>query len=214
MVLTDEQVANGGLSYLGDSRRHALLRRLAIGLGEDGYRGVSVAEACRDAGVEPAELGAELGDKDQLLRAAFDYHAGQLVQSARDACAIEAPWPQRVRAGLASLCPRLAHDPQVARAIARSFPAIGPSSYLGYGRLLDRFVPFMREGRRCSPVGEELPGEVELLAVGSAESIIFGEIEAGRAKELPALVPEILFALLVPFLGPEAAAAEMRAAAA
>jgi hypothetical protein len=59
-------------------------------------------------------------------------------------------------------------------------------------------------------MGAELPAEMELFAVGAAETILFEEIEAGRAAQLPALTPAILFSLLVPFLGPEAASAEMR----
>jgi hypothetical protein len=51
-----------------------------------------------------------------------------------------------------------------------------------------------------------------MLAVGAAEAIVFEEIEAGRAAQLPALAPAILFSVLVPFLGPEAASAEMQKA--
>ncbi|MGN6557065.1 MAG: hypothetical protein ACTHLH_03535, partial [Solirubrobacterales bacterium] len=80
--------------------------------------------------------------------------------------------------------------------------------------LLQRFVPFMQEGRGYSEMDEELPSEVELLAVGAAESIIFGEVEAGRAERLPAMMPEILFSVLVPFIGPGRAADAMRSASA
>jgi hypothetical protein len=51
-----------------------------------------------------------------------------------------------------------------------------------------------------------------LLALGAAEAIVLEEVEAGRTEGLPALAPAILFSRLVPFLGPEEAAAEMRRA--
>ena len=51
-----------------------------------------------------------------------------------------------------------------------------------------------------------------MLAVGAAEAIVFEEIEAGRAARLPALGPAILFSILVPFLGPDGASAEMKTA--
>jgi hypothetical protein len=53
---------------------------------------------------------------------------------------------------------------------------------------------------------------VEMLAVGAAEAIIFEEVEAGRAAQLPGLGPAILFSVLVPFLGPERASVEMERA--
>ena len=74
-------------------------------------------------------------------------------------------------------------------------------------------MPYVSEGREHAPVAEELPGEVELLALGAAEAIIFAEIDAGRAERLPAKMPEILFSVLVPFIGPQRAAEEMRTAA-
>jgi hypothetical protein len=72
----------------------------------------------------------------------------------------------------------------------------------------------MEEGREYSEADEELPTEVELLAVGAAEAIIFAEVDAGRAQRLPGMMPEILFSVLVPFMGPDRAADEMRNAAA
>ena len=57
----------------------------------------------------------------------------------------------------------------------------------------------------------ELPGEVELLAVGAAEAIVFEQIQAGRTARLGELGPEILFSVLVPFVGTAAASAAMEA---
>ena len=45
--------------------------------------------------------------------------------------------------------------------------------------------------------------------MGAAEAIVFEEIAAGRTEALPGLGASILFSLLVPFLGPAGAAAEI-----
>jgi hypothetical protein len=50
------------------------------------------------------------------------------------------------------------------------------------------------------------------MAVGGAQTIIFDEVVAGRAQELTAKLPDILFTVLAPYIGPEAAAAEVRRA--
>jgi hypothetical protein len=42
--------------------------------------------------------------------------------------------------------------------------------------------------------------------------LLFDEIQAGRTEDLPRHLPELLFALLVPYLGPRQAAEEMRRA--
>jgi hypothetical protein len=52
------------------------------------------------------------------------------------------------------------------------------------------------------------------MAAGAVSGLIFDELLAGRAERLPDLLPDLLFAMLVPYIGPSAATAEMRRAAA
>lgn len=195
-------------------RREALLLAMLVELTGKGYREASVEGAARVAGVDAKEAEAEFASKDECLFAAYDRVSEQILERATAGCEDGLPWPERVRGGLSALLDAVAARPQLAQAITRSFPGIRPSTYERYVELLSCFVPYMREGREYSGVEEELPGEVELLAVGAAESIIFGEVEAGRAGSLPRMMPEILFSVLVPFLGPDRAASEMRNASA
>ena len=78
--------------------------------------------------------------------------------------------------------------------------------------MLERLVPLFVEGREYAANSIQLPPNLELMAVGGAETIIFDEVIAGRAEELPARLPDILFTVLAPYIGPEAAAAEVRPA--
>jgi AcrR family transcriptional regulator len=199
---------------MDSERRDDLLRAMLDELALAGYEEASVERARAAAGVSAAEFEAEFDDKDECLFAAYDRLTDEVVARASLECAGSAPWPERIRVGLEALLDELAAQPLMARALTRSFPGIRPAAYQRYVELLGRFVPFMREGREYSEVEEELPGEVELLAVGAAEAIIFGEVDAGRAERLPQMLPEILFSVLVPFMGPDRAADEMRSAAA
>ena len=72
---------------------------------------------------------------------------------------------------------------------SRTFPAIGPAARARYQDFVEGFAPLLRGGREFAEAGEELPDEVVMLAVGAAEAIVFEEIEAGRAAQLPALGP-------------------------
>jgi AcrR family transcriptional regulator len=202
------------MAVMDTERRDALLRAMMDELAERGYGEASVERARAAAEVSTAEFAAEFSDKDACLFAAYDQLTAEVVTKTSAGCDSADPWPDRVRTGLETLLWELATKPKMAQAITRSFPGIRPSAYERYVDLLSRFVPFMREGRDFSEVDEELPGEVELLAVGAAEAIIFGEVDAGRAEGLPQMMPEILFSVLVPFMGPDRAAEEMRSAAA
>ena len=194
------------------AQREALLMAMLFELDERGYGEAAVVRACEIAGVSDAEFVAEFGDKDSCLFAAYAHLTDRVVAQATVGCASSDPWPERVRTGLTALLALIASDPDMTRVLTRSFPGIRPATYERYVELLERFLPFMREGRDYSGVEEELPSEVEMLAIGAAEAIIFSEVNAGRGGGLPAMAPEILFSVLVPFMGPERAADEMRAA--
>ena len=153
-------------------------------------------------------------EKDEALFAAYRSVCDRVVSKAMEACDEGEPWPERIRSGLKVLLDLLSAKPDMARALTRSFPGIRPATYQCYVDLLARFLPAMQAGRDYSGVDEELPSEVELMAVGAAEAIIFVELDAGRADRLPRMLPEILFSILVPFIGPERAAEEMQSAAA
>jgi hypothetical protein len=152
-------------------------------------------------------LGAMLEEMEQLTE--------RLASRARDRwTAAGEEWPRRVWAGLEALLEELAAEPRMARLAIRGFPSAGAEVRARYLVFVEGFVPLLREGREFSGMAEELPAEVEMLAIGAAEAIVFEEIEAGRAAGLPALGPAILFSVLVPFLGPDAASAEMQRASA
>ena len=196
------------------AQRESLFWALMAELAEKGYAETMVEGPLRKAGISAAEFEAEFGDKDGGLFAAYGFLTELTLQTATEGCDPGLEWPERIRVGLRDLLEAIAAEPKLARAMTRSFPGIRPTAYRRYVELLERFVPFVREGREYSGVEDELPGEVELLAVGAAEAIIFGEVDAGRASRLPKMMPEILFSVLVPFMGPDRAADEMKNASA
>jgi AcrR family transcriptional regulator len=194
------------------AQREKLFWAMMAELGEKGYQEVSLEGPMSIAGISAGEFEAEFADKDACLFAAYDFLTDLLVAKAAGNCTSDRDWPERVRAALSTLLEEIAAEPEMAKAMTRAFPGIRPATYERYVELLARFVPYMEEGREYSAIEEELPAEVELLAVGAAESIIFSEVDAGRAERLPRMMPEILFSVLVPFMGPDRAADEMRSA--
>ena len=186
-----------------------LLEAMLTELDTSGYGEMRVADALTLAGVSKADFDAEFPDKDACLFAAYEQLTERLVRRTAAGCGRGGEWPARVRRGLEALLEELAGAPEMARVAIRTFPAIGPEARARYQDFVEGFAPLLREGRELAESDGELPDEVEMLAVGAAEAIVFEEIEAGRAEQLPAMAPAILFSILVPFLGPEAASAEM-----
>jgi AcrR family transcriptional regulator len=191
--------------------RERLLEAMLSELGERGYEALSVADALARARVSKADFEAEFADSDACLLAAYERLTERLERKTAEGCALGGEWPARVRRGLEALLEELAAAPAMAQLLIRGFP-IGPEARRHYQSFVEGFGPLLRAGREFAESGAELPREVEMLALGAAEAIVFEEIEAGRAAQLPDLAPAILFSILVPFLGPETASAEMQRA--
>src|SRR5680860_15522 len=161
--------------------RERLLEAMLSELGERGYGAMSVADALREAGVSRAGFEAEFADKDACLFAAYGQLTERLARRTTEGCPLGDEWPTRVRQGLKTLLEELAAAPAMARVAIRAFPAISPEARSRYEDFVEGFGPLLRDGRELAEAGAELPGEVEMLAVGAAEAIVFEEVEAGRA---------------------------------
>lgn len=175
-------------------------------------RGTEVEAALKRIGLVGGDWLAELGGREACLFAAYEQLTERLGSRVRRECERGGPWTDRVRRCLMAMLEGLAAQPWTAQVLTHSFPSLGPEAQARYEGFVEGFSGLLSEGREVAKATGELPAEVEVLAAGAAEAIIFEEVEAGRAEQLPELGPQILYSLLVPFLGPEEAAAEMRRA--
>jgi hypothetical protein len=193
-------------------RLHALV---LDALAEEGFERIDLAKILFATGVSEQNFDATYEDLEACAFAAYDEETARLDASVREACRAKgtaAAWPERVAGGLAALLAEFARRPSMARAVLHAFPAIGPRARARSQAFLESFGPLLAGGRAASGLGDRLPREVENLATGAAEALIFEEVVAGRAAALPALLPHLLFSVLVPFIGPERAADEMETA--
>ena len=188
------------------SRRDALLRGMIDAVGENGYRDVSVADALAEAGVSRTTFYKHFEDKLDCYLAAYDAAASEVVAAIEAGCDPELPWPDRVRGALGRALDLFVADPHLARAGVVEIAAAGPAGQSRRAAMLDRLAGLLERGD--APADPELPPNTATMAAGAALGLVFEEIEAGRTAELAERLPDLLFAVLVPYLGPGAASAE------
>jgi hypothetical protein len=107
----------------------------------------------------------------------------------------------------------LSAEADIARLTMVEGTAAGDSARRVYGAALGRFAPFLEEGREYAGQ-DSLPPDTARFAIGAGTSMIFDEIRAGRGADLERILPDLVFAVLMPYLGPADAEAEMRRIAA
>jgi AcrR family transcriptional regulator len=179
---------------------------------EKGFDSVTVFDVTKRADVSRAAFYELFESKDECLFAAYEKVLDALVEYVSRAYEGDGPWPLRIRRAMQACLEACSAEPEVARMTTVDAPAARPEAQHRYRDALERFVPLFVEGREYAANAVHLPRDLERMAVGGAETIIFDEVVAGRARELTAKLPDILFTVLAPYIGPEAAAAEVRRA--
>lgn len=198
-------------SYIVRDQRERLLEAMVQVVSTKGYESTTVADVIREAGVSRTTFYQLFSDKEdcflQAYDAVFDVVLHRVESAYRD---YDGPWPERIHAGLAAMIDLLAQEAEIARMVMVEGVTAGHKPRQRYREALNRFLPFLDEGRASSEHSHQLPSATSRLAVGAATTLIFDEVSSGRTKNLRKVLPEIVFAVLMPFLGPERAAEEMR----
>jgi AcrR family transcriptional regulator len=196
-----------------ETRRELILAAMIRVVGSKGYKETSVADVIEEAGTSRTTFYKHFDDKHDCFLAAYDMLVEQVFAEVIANCDGTESWLQRVEAGLATLVRLFALDPTLARTAVVEVAAAGADARQRHWNAVARFTEYLEDGRELAD-GRELPENISLMSAGAVSGLIFDELLAGRAAQLPAMLPDLLFAMLVPYIGPRAAAEEMRRVAA
>lgn len=180
---------------------------------DQGYLETSVADVIGRARVSRATFYAMFSNKEDCYLATLDWLMARLTRFVAAAWQRHRDWRRQVRAGLGAFLAALAARPEAARMAFVESAAAGPRASERIRAEIGSFVPYLDEGRRLSAHGDDLPGHVSRVVVGGVAGIVFEEVLEGHAQELLRLLPELLYTVVVPYLGHATALEDMHGAA-
>ncbi len=212
-VLQSFQAATWDGLMASESRRDLILAAMIRVVGREGYKETSVADVIEEAGVSRTTFYKHFEDKHDCFLAAYELLIEQVFTEVIGNCNGSQSWLQRMEKGLETIVTLFALDPELARTAVVEVAAAGADARQLHWDAVARFTQYLEDGRKLS-AGRELPENISLMSAGAVSGLIFDELLAGRAAQLPAMLPDLLFAMLVPYIGPSAAAEEMRRVAA
>lgn len=195
------------------SQRERLLAAVVRVTASKGYEATSVADILEEAGVGRESFYELFDDKRDCILAAHSTLIDHLEATVKAVYDEPGPWAGRVRKSVAAMLDWFAADPAAARVTVVELAAIGAVSRERFQEDFRRFTKLLEDGRDETEPGPDRPQASE-LAIGAGFARVYEEVVSGRAKELPKLLPELTYELLVPFIGEEAAEQEQRRAAA
>jgi len=195
------------------SQRERLLAAVVRVSAEKGYEATSVADILDEAGVGRESFYELFEDKQDCMLAAHailvdDLEATVMVAYEEPGL----PWVDRVRNAVEAMLDWFAGDPAAAKVTVVELAAIGAVSRVRFQEDFRRFTKLMDGGLDNSEPAPDLP-QATSLAIGAALARVYEEVVRGRTTELPRLLPELTYELLVPFLGEAVAREEEQRAA-
>ncbi len=199
--LTADQVAA--------SQRARIVAAMTAAVGEHGYHGTRVADVVWRAGVSRKTFYELFGSKDDCFTAAYEQRLQALLQLAFDAFETQSEWVDKLRAAVTALLGALSREPHTARLCFVEAMAAGEDVSRRRDESMRAFAAlFDAPGAPPGSLGDTLRGG----RVGELSETLRREIVAGRGERLPELVPALMYALVLPFVGPDAARSELERA--
>jgi len=211
--IPDSSTLAGGPMAGSETWRQLILEAMVRVVGRKGYKATSVADVIDEADVSRTTFYKHFDDKHECFLAAYDLVVERVLDAVIASCDAGQPWVERMRVGLATVVELFALDPELARTAIVEVAAAGADARQRHWDAITRLTEFLAEGEELAG-DRDLPSNIGLMAAGAVSGLIFDELLTGRAERLPELLPDLLFAMLVPYIGPSAATAEMRRAAA
>jgi AcrR family transcriptional regulator len=195
------------------SQRERLLAAVVRVTAIKGFQGSSVADILKEAGVGRETFYKHFKDKKDCFVTANDALVADLEASVKGAYDQPGPWPERVRRGLAMTLAWFASNPEVARVMMIEMGTVGPIASARFRDTFRRFTVLLDDGEGFMKQAPALPNLAN-IAGGAVFARVYEEVALGNATNLPHLMPQLTFELLLPYIGEEAAARERDAAAA
>jgi AcrR family transcriptional regulator len=195
---------------VAESQRDRVLKAMTIAAGRGGYRDAHITEVVHRAGVSRRTFYEHFkGGKEECFAAAYARSMEQLWQLTLREFEVADDWADGLRAGLAEMLSALARRPEVASVCFVEVLAAGPVAAERRDEAMRKFLPLFEAAPTEMPRGLRIFEALALGRVADLAAVLHREISARRIEELPDLLPELMYMMVLPFLGPEAAAREL-----
>lgn len=190
------------------SQRQRIIEAMINSCAEKTYAATTIADLVSRASISRTTFYKRFAGKRECFDAALDWCIEELRATAAGSHSSSDSPPEALRKAATATLDLMAAKPALAQLVAGEAVAVEPAVVERYRRLL---IPAFESlwddaDRPCDSHTDPL------LAFGRAQVLIYNQIIAGGTKQLPDLLPEIVYISLLPFAGHEEALKQARLA--
>lgn len=189
-------------------KRERILQGMLEAVGTLGYERTSVQDAVVEAGLYRQAFYDSFEDKEDCYLQAIDAGSAWIELAMREAAVGETTWRDQLRGALSGLLAFLEEQPAVGRAVLVEVHAAGPRAVEKRTEAMGRAAMMMDLAREESTgMAPEISAEA---VVAGILAVLHTRLSAEQTSDFMRLLPELMYLAVLPYFGPDAAAAEMR----
>jgi AcrR family transcriptional regulator len=193
---------------LAEFQRSRLLNAAAEVASERGYQRMSVTAIVARAGVSRKTFYELFKGREDCLLAVLEESLARMARVAVPAYEGDASWPDRVRAALLALLAFLEGEPDLGALTLSYLLGYGPRSPELRTRVRELLSAVLDEGCSQARPGHNSSALTAELVVGGVLAVIHARLRRA-AREPTGLVNPLMWMIVLPYLGPAAAAREL-----
>jgi AcrR family transcriptional regulator len=200
------------LRLVSSPKRQRILEGMLEVVGTRGYDVASVRMVLDSTGIYRQAFYDEFADKDACYLEALEFGIAKLEAIASAAAAPQEVWQEKLRAGLAAVLGALDAEPAIGRALIVEVHAAGSAALETRSEAMKRITDFIDSARHGSAGTESPPPIAAEGIVAGMHAVVHAKLAAGDEGGFGELLPDFMYFAVLPYFGPDAAGAEMRAA--
>jgi AcrR family transcriptional regulator len=192
--------------FVVTNQRQRILAAVADVCSTAGYVAMSVEDIVVTSGVSRRTFYDNYRGKEDAFLSAYDEVSAQLLGRVQEAYNGADGLVERARESLRALLDFIASEPTFADMCIVEVLAAGPQAIERRNGILHAMATLIDEAAANDlPKGKRPAPIVAETLVGGIYEVIYSRVLAGKYDELPGLLPDLVFALMLPYVGNEAA---------
>jgi AcrR family transcriptional regulator len=189
-------------AFVISNQRERIIDALAMVCAKKGYAATTVEDIVSEAGVSRRTFYDLFASKKECFLFAYDLVINRVLRTVERSYARSGDgWPERMAGLLRTLLSLFAAEPNIARLVMVDVLAAGQEALKRRDAALRRFEGFFEAGSSALPLPA---GERQLLAravIGGLAETLYVRIVAGQSDQLLDAGPDLLYCMLVPYVG-------------
>jgi AcrR family transcriptional regulator len=197
-----------GLSrqFVVSNQRERILTAVAEVCSRTGYVAMSVEDIVVASGVSRRTFYDNFRGKEDVYLAAFDAVTEQALARVSAAYGAAGGLAHKTREGLAAFLDFIAEEPEIADMCVVEVMAAGPAAIGRRNRAMVAFADLIARSAAAELPKSGLPPALTAeTLVGGIYEVVYSRVLQGSGAELPTLLPDLLYSVLLPYVGQEAA---------